>query len=828
MLVFFRENQRHRAFRRSHPWKEQHQENFPMNILQDLRFAIRSLRARAGTAGFAVLTLAVGMASAIAIYCVIDAVLLRALPYPQADRLVQIRELADDGHAMAMATPNYEDLSTSTDAFGAIAFHNAGAGTIKSGDTTIRATIDFSGGDFFRALGTVPQLGRTFGAGEHEHVAVIGYGQWQGLLHGHADVLGQSLDIDGARYAIIGVMPAGFAFPESTAVWVPMLDDPGTSRTAHNWDVLGRLRANADLGQVRLVANALATRLKARFGKDTDAAAFDVTPLGDAIAAPVRSALLLLAAGTAFLLLIAITNTTNLLLALNGSRTRELAVRAALGASAARLALQVLLESLIVAAMATVLALGIAWAAVRVLVRLAGDALPRAGEIHLGAGIVALSAFAALMIALVATAAVLWSNRKQNPIGELRESGRGQSPSRSHLRTRALLLVAQTALTTVLLIGAGLLGRSFLALLAIDPGFDTQGAINVQVSQPWTRDPIAAQATARRYDELMRAFAQLPGVGVVGGVNGLPLTQDGADGSFWDGSVTKLENSMPKPIGSAEFRVASTDYFKAAGIPLLRGRAFDSHDRADSEQVAVVSAATARATWGTRDPIGQRIQFGNMDGDMRVLTVIGVVGDVHERRLDKAPTGTVYVNLDQRPLVAAEFNIVVRSTLPIATLMPTLRNVLERDATGVPYSLHPLAEVRASALANRRFSLILLGAFAGVAFVLAIGGLYGLMAFAVGQRSQEFALRQALGSSRGRIARLVLGNGLRIGAGGIALGLVIALFGAHAARSQLYGVPANDPVTLIAVSALLLATLLLACLLPARRACAVEPRDALS
>jgi putative ABC transport system permease protein len=696
-----------------------------MTVLQDFRFAIRSLRARAGTAGFAVLTLATGMAAAIAITCVIDAVLLRALPYPDADRLVQVRELADDGHAMAMATPNYEDLSTSTDAFEATAFHNAGAGTIKSGDTTIRATIDFSGGDFFRVLEVAPQLGRTFGAGEHEHVAVIGYGQWQGLLHGRADVLGQSLDIDGARYAIIGVMPAGFAFPQSTAVWVPMLDDPGTSRTAHNWDVLGRLRANADLGQVRLAANALATRLNARFGKDTDAAAFEVTPLGDAIAAPVRSALLLLAAGTAFLLLIAVTNTTNLLLAMNGSRTRELAVRSALGASAARLARQVLLESLVVAAMATAFALGIAWAAVRVLVRLAGDSLPRAGEIHLGAGIVALSACAALMIALVATAAVLWSSAKQSPIGELRESGRGQSPSRSHLRTRALLLVAQTALTTVLLVGAGLLGRSFLALLAIDPGFDAQGAVNVQVSQPWTRDQTAATATARRYDELMSAFAQLPGVGVVGGVNSLPLSADGADGGFWDGSVTTLDKA-PAPIGAAEFRVASADYFKAVGIPLLRGRAFDSRDRADSEQVAVVSAATAHATWGTRDPIGQRIQYGNMDGDMHVLTIVGVVGDVHERRLDKAPTGTVYVNLDQRPMVAAQFNIVVRSALPIATLMPTLRNVLERDATGVPYSLHPLAEVRASALANRRFSLILLGAFASVAFVLAIGGLYGL------------------------------------------------------------------------------------------------------
>ncbi len=799
-----------------------------MNITQDIRFAVRSLRARMGTAVAAVVTLGLGMAAAIAIYCVIDAVMLRALPYPQADQLVQIREVADDGHTMAMAYPNYSDVSASIDQFADTTFHGAYANTISSGDTAIRTTIDVSGGDFFRALGIAPRQGRTFGAGEHERVAVIGFGLWQSLLHGRPDVLGQPLDINGDHYAIIGVMPAGFAFPAGTTVWIPMLDPPGTSRSAHNWEALGRLRATTDLGAARLAASTLATRLKAQFGKDTDAVAFDLTPLGDAIAAPVRSALLLLAAGTAFLLLIAITNTTNLLLAFNASRARELAVRAALGASRARLAGQILLESFFIAVAATTLALGIAAAAIRVLVDVAGDSLPRAQDIHLGPSLVAVAVFAALVVAAITTAAVLWSNRKQEPVSELRESGRGQSPSRSHLRLRTALLAAQTALTTVLLVGAGLLGRSFMALLAIDPGFDAQGAISVQVSQPFARDPAAAATTARRYDQLMDEFARVPAVSVVGGVSALPLTDDGADGGFWDGSVTKLESSMPKPIGEAEFRVASPGYFNAIGIPLLRGRAFADTDRADTQQVAVVSTATARATWGTRDPIGQRIQFGNMDGDMHVLTIVGVVGDVHERRLDRAPGGTVYVDLDQRPLAAAEFNIVVRSSLPNSAMMPQLRDVLAQRASGIPYSLHPLSDVRTSALADRRISLILLGTFASVAFLLAIGGLYGLMAFAVGQRQHEFALRQALGSSRQRIARLVLGRGLGIGAGGIGLGLILALFGAHAARSLLYGVPADDPWTLLGVSALLLVTLLLACLLPARRACAVAPRDALS
>lgn len=799
-----------------------------MTIAQDVKFAVRSLRARIGMATFAVLTLATGMAAALAIYCVIDALLLRALPYPQPDQLVQVREIADDGHTMSLAYPNYTDLITSVGQFSSSAFHNSYPETIQNGDSAARITIDVSGGDFFRLLGIAPQLGHTFGAGEREKVAVIGHGLWQGLLHGRADVLGQPLKIGADLYTVIGVMPTGFDFPQDTAAWIPVPPAYlGTSRSAHNFEVLGRLRAAAELGQARLAANALAMRLKVQYGKEVDAVAFALTPLGDAIAAPVRSALLLLAAGTAFLLLIAVTNTINLLLALNGVRARELAVRAALGASRARLARQVVLESLLIATTAAALALIAASAAIRVLAHMAAGQLPRIDEIHLDARMIALSVVAALVIALISGAAVLWNTRERNPMGELRESGRGQSPSRSHLRTRTLLLVGQTALTTVLLVGAGLLGRSFLALLAVDPGFNAEGAVSVQISPPSAQDAGAAIKNAQRYDNLMAAFASVPGVASVGGVSSLPLSASGADGGFWDGSVTSFDPPLPT-IGYAEFRVASMDYFKAAGIPLLRGRTFNSGDRPDGPQVALISAAAARATWGERDPIGRRIQYGNMDGDMHPLTIVGVVGDVHERRLDKAPMGTLYVDLDQRPMGAAEFNIVVRSTLPMSTLMQDLRAPLVQLASGIPYTLHPLTEVRAAALANRRFSLFLFGTFAAVALLLAIGGLYGLMAFAVGQREHEFALRQALGSSRSRIARLVFGSALRVGAGGITLGLVIALFSARAMRSQLFGVPASDPLTLIGVSALLLITLVLACLLPARRACAVAPRDALS
>jgi predicted permease len=412
-------------------------------------------------------------------------------------------------------------------------------------------------------------------------------------------------------------------------------------------------------------------------------------------------------------------------------------------------------------------------------------------------------------------------------MAELRESGRGQSPGRSHLRLRAALLVGQTCLTTALLVGAGLLGRSFLALLAVDPGFDADGAMSVQLSRPFSREPAVVAETARRYEALMDALRGLPGVGAVGGVNALPLGDAGSDGAFWDGAVTDFAH-LPKPIGYAEFRVASRGYFEAAGIPLLAGRAFDAGDRAGGEQVALISAAAARATWGDADPLGRRIQYGNMDGDTHPLTIVGVVGDVREHRLDRAPAGTVYVNLAQRPLAASEFNLVVRTSLQPAALAPALRQVLDRDAGDIPHALAPLAGMRSAALADRRFSLLLLGAFAAVAFALAAGGLYGLMAFAIGQRTHEFALRQALGATRTRIAGLVFGSGLAIGGLGIAAGLGLALSGTRAAGRLLYGVSPHDPATLAGVALLLGATLLAACALPARRACAIAPREALS
>lgn len=792
-------------------------------MIDSFKQALRGLAVQRGTALFAICILACGLGLSIAMYCVLDAVLLRQLPYPNAERIVQVQELAGDGDAINLAGPNVLDLTQSVDRFAATTWYGGGDVMVAVPERVVRVQVTVAGGDFFDVFGLAPARGRTWSAGDGALEAVIGHGLWQSLFAGREDVLGRTLDIDGERRTVVGVMPPGFSFPRETAVWMPAdASHVGTSRSAHNWRMLALLDDGDALAVARAQADALAQRLVAQHGDDMTARGFDLTPLAQAMAAPVRRALQVLGVGVAFLLLIAVSNAVNLLLAMRLARARDFALRAALGASMARMLRQCLTENVLVVGLAWLAGLGIAAAVVRVLVVLAGNALPRVNEIAVTPGVVLVSAVLAALIASALTLAALPGVREAAPAMALREGGRGQSAGRATLRTRAGLLVVQTALTTVLLVAAVLLGRSFLALMAVDPGFEETGAVRIQLSQPGSEDRQLQLATARRYQQLADELAGMPGVTAVGGVNSLPLTA-GSNGAFWDHTVTDFEQPLPQYIGYAEFRVASAGYFAAAGIPLLEGRDFDGRDRPEGEHVAIVSRQLAKDTWGNENPIGKRIQVGNMDGDARLVTVVGIVGDVRERRLEREAGGAVYVNLAQRPRVAAQFNLVVRSTLPLSSLMPMLRQHLETYAAQVPYSLQPLAEVRVEAMAQRRFNLVLLGVFAGSALLLAGSGLYGLMAFSVGQRRSEFAIRQALGAQAGGIGWMVLRNGLLLAGLGLAVGVAAALSLSHLLRGLLFGVPASDVTSLLLVAGVLGAMALVASLLPAWRASRTEP-----
>ena len=803
-----------------------------MSLLKDTAQALRALAGKPGVTLLAAGALALGFGAALAILSVADAVLWRALPYPAADRLVEVRELDAHGKSMHLADANYRDLRDTLHGFDAIAQYAGGTDVIVRGNRNLRGDVRAVSGDFFDVLGIEPVLGRRFRADlapAEAHVAVISHALWQDLFGAERDLSKLTLETFGERLQVIGVMPSGYAFPSHTAVWLPrQLLPVENSRTAHNWSVLARLAPDADLARVRADALALGQRLHAQYGKDIDADGFALTPLHDALVGRVRGALWALSAGAAFLLLIAAVNATNLWLARALARRKETAVRRALGATAARLARQALLEAALLTGAAFAAGLLLARIGLALVVRLAGDSLPRAAEVGLDVRaalwLAALAAVFALLLGLLPL-------RGAGVAPALAEQGRATTLGHRGTRLRGALLVAQTALTVLLLIGAGLLGRSFLTLLAVDPGFRPDGALSVDLSLPAPKDAAQAQALAQRYGALIEHIAALPGVRAVGGVNALPLTDTGWNGAFWDGDAVpevKDFTHLPPQLGYAEFRVASAGYFSAIGIPLQRGRAFDMRDAADAPQVALISAALARSVWPDVDPIGRRIQYGNMDGDMHPLTVVGVVGDVRDAGLDRDVAGTIYLNLAQRPKAAANFSVVVRSALAPASLADAVRAELARSEPELPAALRTLDQIYSASLADRRFSLTLLGLFAAVALALALSGVYGLMAYVVSERRAEFSLRMALGATPARVLRFVLGQGLRLTVAGLALGTLAALLAARVLQNLLFGVGTADPITYAAVALLLLGASAVACGVPAWRAARQDPRASLN
>ena len=802
-----------------------------MHWLRDCSLALRLLIGRPGFSALALLSLALGFGAAIAILSVADAVLLRALPYPQAQQLVAVREIDGNGKSMTLADLNYRDLREGLHGFAAIAQYAGGTDLIVSGNRSTRGDVRAVSGTFFDVLGVAPALGRRFGsdAGADAHVAVISHALWREMFGAEPDLSKLHVDTNGKKLQVIGVMPERFEFPARTNVWFPRELFPAeTSRTAHNWSAIARLAPGSDLERLRADALALGQRLKQQHGKDIDAAGFTLTPLRDVLVGRVQNALWALSGGAAFLLLIAGVNATNLFLALALSRRKESAVRTALGAPRLRLARQSVLESALLTAAAFALGLLFAQGCLQVLVGLAGDSLPRADEVGFDTRVV--GALLALAATLALLLGLLPHRRAGGASNALAEQGRATTLGHHGTRLRAALLIAQTALTVLLLIGAGLLGRSFLQLLHVDPGFRAQGAVALDLSLSQPADAAGAHAAATRYAELMRQFAVLPGVREVGGINALPLTDTGWNGAFWDAAVvpTLVDYAhLPPQLGYAEYRVASAGYFAAIGIPLQRGRLFDDRDGADAPHVALISAALARSVWPNRDPIGQKLQYGNMDGDMRPLTIIGIVGDVHDYGLDRDVRGTIYVDIDQRPKAASNFSVVVRGDASADALIASLRAELARSEPDLPVAFHTLPQLYASSLDNRRFSLSLFGLFAAVALGLALSGVYGLMAYAVSERRAEFSLRIALGSTRGRVLRFVLGQGLRLTLIGLALGCAAAVAASRLLQSLLFDVSVTDPLTYLGVAALLLVASLAACGVPAWRAARSDPRASL-
>jgi predicted permease len=810
-------------------------------MIADLKYTLRTLAKSPAFTLVAVLTLALGIGASTAIFSVLDAVLLRPLPYPNQGRIVELRELDQKGHGMSFAEPNFNDLVARQHSFEALAKYSAFPDAIVGGSEPVRANVCAASPDFFRVLGATPTLGRFFSddAADKEAV-VVSQGFWKRFLGARTDLEGFSLRFDNHSFAVVGVLPPELDFPPDTAVWFRSdIFPPNTSRTAHNWRVAGRLKPGISFEQARSDIAAIGRQLKIENGSLIDAASFGLTPLRERFVKDVRGALFIVAIAVGVLVIIACSNVANLLLVRATARRHETAVRAALGASRWRLARQFVAETVVLTVMAGALGTVLAFWSVDLIVGWYHGNLPRIGQIGVDTTALAFTLGVSLLTGAVLGVVPALSSSHRQLQNDLQSAGRGKSASRGSTRFRNLLIVAQVALTLVLLVGAGLLGRSFQRLLEVNPGFESESAVAMTVSMPPAEAPAAQRRLAQFYQQLLERLQSLPGTIAVGGTNALPMSGDGANGTFIIEDGANPARDMAELVrqlnglhgtgktGDADFRVSSAGYFVAMKIPLVRGRLFQDSDGPDAPHAAVISQTMARRFWPNEDPLGRQIQFGNMDGDVRLLHVVGVVGDVRDEGLDAEPRPIVYANYFQRPAAAADFSIVAHARGDAAALTDAMRREARALNAEMPTKFQTVKEIVSASLDNRRFSMVMLGVFAGAALLLAMVGLYGVMAYITSQRTQEIGIRMALGAQRFHMLGMIFRQSFTLVLIGVAIGIGASIGLTRLLSTLLYGVRATDVITYVGVVGLLLVATALASYIPARRAMKVDPMVAL-
>ena len=811
------------------------------SFLSDLRFAVRTLRRSPVFACAAVLTLAVAIGATTSIFSVVYGVLLRPLPYKQPDRIMAIYEVTSKGAWSHLADPNYDDFRDQNHSFQAIAKYNDNIESVAGASQPVRTVVSAVTPEFFKVFGVQPVIGRGFAATDDKQgaapVVLVSYGYWRQYLGSAQDLSQSHLKIDNMVFSVIGVLPEGFEFPTEANLWVPAgLNGENPSRTSHNYLAVGRLRDGVTVEQASEDISAIAHRINASSSEQNQYLLKDgiAVPLQFSITRKARTPLVVLLVAVGFLLLVACANVANLLLAQASLRCRELAVRSALGAARARLIRQFLTESLLLALAGGGLGVLGAFAGVDGLLALAPENLPRLDSVSINTPVLL---FALLLSTAVAVALGVFTAVRATS-GDLREDlvegGRGQAGSPGSQRIGRAIVAAQIAITLVLVIGAGLFGRSLMKVLEVNPGFRVDNIVAMDVSLPWVDDPKLKAQQAIFFARLIGRLQQIPGVQQVGAASSLPLDGGLPDGMF----LLASQNEIPKNfqdfealskqkdrVGIADFCVTTEGYFRTLGIPLVRGRMFDERDMADAPHAALISESLARERWPGQDPLGHTIEFGNMDGDLRLLTVVGIVGDVREFGLESPPRPTVYVDLFQRPRPAITLTLFGDAGTQAVT--SAARGILKELDPEIPARFRTFSQIYSASLGSRKFSLVIIGFFGLAALLLATAGVFGVMAYSVSRRTREIGVRVALGAASRDVLWMILAQGLRTIALGTVVGLAASLALTRTVESLLFGVKPTDVVTYAAVITLLVAVAMLACYIPARRATRVDPLVAL-
>jgi putative ABC transport system permease protein len=801
-------------------------------LFDDLRHALRSLLRSPAFTAAAVLTLAIGIGANSAIFSVIDAVLLRPLPYDRPHELVQLFETIQHHELERSGASPGEFLAwrERNQVFARLAAtHNRPANLTGSGDPeqlpSARVSIDY-----FPLLGLRAARGRLFLPEEEqpgkEDVAVLSHALWQRRFGGDPGAVGRTISLDGRTVTIVGLLPRGVRLPQNADLALPIAftaadrDERGT----HYLDVLGRLRQGVDRTKAQAGMDAVAAALAATLTAGTVPHGVRLVSLHEELVGEARPALRMLLGAVGFVLLIACANVAGLLVSRAATRQRDLAIRAALGATRARLVQHMMIEGVVLALCGGGLGLLLALWGVDLLPRLIPGGLPQpAGEIGIDRTVLLFTFGVALASGLLVGLLPALHGGRTLPHQALQAGGRGLTESARRQRLRGVLVAAEMALTLVLLVGASLLMRSFLRLRAIDPGFTSARRIVADLSLPVAKYPDPPRIAAF-YDALLERLAALPGVEAAGAVNVLPLSGSNTSSNI---SIEGEDDETTRRRPNANRRSVSPDYFRALGMRVVKGRPFSARDTAASQPVVIINEALAERRFPPGEAIGRRLRLGAGNANTNPwLEVVGIVADVRHAALEIAPSEEMYLPCAQRP--SGEMTLVLGGRGDTTALASSLRAAVRSIDPDQPLAgVRPMDEIVDESLAPRRAALILLGAFASIAVLLAAVGLYGLIAYSVTQRTQEIGVRMALGAEAKDILAMVLRQGLRLAAAGVAAGLLAAFVLARLMSSLLFGIGAADPLTFLFVPFLLAAVAALASLLPARRATRVDPMTAL-
>jgi putative ABC transport system permease protein len=797
-------------------------------MLNDLRYALRQLIKAPSFTAVAILTLALGIGACSAIFSVVNVVLLRPLDYPEPGRIVAIRETQlPQFPEFSVSPPNYLDWEKQTKSYEYLAAYG-GANVNLTGEGEPQRLVGVKAtAHYFDAYGVKPVLGRMLlpeeDAQGKNHVVVLSYPFWQRVFGGGRDVVGRAIQLNGEPYTVIGVAPVGFGLTSQVDVWMPMAFKPdetaNDARGGHYINVVGRLKPGVTVAQARAELEVIASQLAKQYPDSNKGWGIFMMPLQDYSVRDVKPVLYTLLGAVGCVLLIACANLANLLLARATARHREISIRAALGASRARLVRQLLTESVVLSLCGGAAGLLLARWGLDALLALAPTSLPRITEIHLDSGVLLFSLALSIVTGLVFGIAPAWLAARADVNEALKQGTRGSTEGGARGRLRSALVVIEVTFALMLLGGAGLLARSFMQLAHVDPGFIPENATLLRLSLPQTKYALPEQQAAFA-DALLERVKALPDVQSAGLTHSMPLVSDYVLGFNIEGRPAIAPSDLP----NTNYYAVTPDYFRAMGIRLIRGRVFTRQDDPKAPRVAIINETMARQHFPNEDPIGKRINITNGPDTWR--EIVGIVGDIKQYGVDKATSAQSYEPFAQVPF--SSLNVVIRTSGPPAALLGAIRPTVYAVDKDQPIgAIRPLEEIVADSIARQRFAMTLLTVFSLVALVIAAVGIYGVMAYNVVQRTGEFGIRMALGAQQRDVLRLVLAQGGKLVGLGLIIGLAATLAASRAMGSMLFNTSAQDPLTLGTITLLLGAVALVACLLPASRATKVNPIDAL-